>query len=385
MKVSCFVHDLSSNPIVRAYPIIKAIQKLGFEVEVLGLTYNTDEIYEPYKDKFNYITIRSYLDIRWVIKNSIKLSKLATGDIIYSFKPVWGALFPALLASKFGFKKKLLLDAEDNELYDAFIGNGVKNLFKNKWYPLNPFYNKILHPFTLCAKERTIVCTSLQKRYGGTIILHGPDPKIFDPNSIPESQEELRKKFNIPPKEPTLLFAGRPVYYNGLEFVINALLLNKTFNWHLVLAGNPNSELFQMAKNKLGERCHLLGFIPNNEMPQLLKAIDVVPIIQSSVPSAEMQIPAKLLEAMSMKKAVIGTPVADIPLILGKDNVNKNGWIVERSLEAFANTLHEIYIDKKELILRGENARNYFLENASIDIISKRLKPLLMKEFLNKV
>mgnify|MGYP001548005605 FL=1 len=59
MKVSLFVHELSGNPIVRAYPIAKAIEYLGHEVEVLGLTYNTDKIYEPYKNEFEYKTVRS--------------------------------------------------------------------------------------------------------------------------------------------------------------------------------------------------------------------------------------------------------------------------------------------------------------------------------------
>lgn len=251
MKVSLFAHDLGNNAIVRVVPIAKAIQSLGHEVEILGLTYNTDKIYEPYKDTFDYKTIRSYLDIRWVIINSRKLAKLATGDIAYAFKPLWDSFFPALLYSRFGLKRRLILDAEDNELYDAFIGNGWKDLWKNKFYPINPVYNKLLHPLTGIVKRKTVANTSLQKRYGGQIILHGPNAQQFDPSKF-EDKISLRKKYNIPFHAPTLVFAGKPVFYNGLESVTAALLHPAASDWHFVLAGNKENEAFKKVKNTLG-------------------------------------------------------------------------------------------------------------------------------------
>ena len=328
MKVSLFVHNLSSNPIVRAYPIAKALEMLGYEVEILGLTFNTDKIYEPYKDEFKYITIRSYLDIRWVIINARKLSKLATGDIIYAFKPLWSSLYPAILASRFGRKKRLLLDAEDNELWDAFIGNGFKTFFKNPFYPDNPIYAKILHPATWFIKRKTVVCRSLQKRYGGIIVLHGPDIKRVKSDNIKKTHNEIKKKHNIPTNVFIVLFAGRPVYYNGLETIIDTLNNNTTKKWHLALAGNSKNNLFLKAKKVLKERCHLIGYVPNNNMPEIINIADVVPIIQSPNKVTNMQIPAKLLEAMSLGKIIISTKVADIPEILGLNNNKQRGFII---------------------------------------------------------
>lgn len=371
MKVSLFVHELSGNGIVRAYPIAKAIEHLGHEVEVLGLTYNTDKIYEPYKDAFEYKALRSYLDIRWVIINGRKVAKLAEGDIAYSFKGIWDSYWPALLYSGFGIKHPLLMDAEDNELWDAFIGNGMKDLWKNPYYPINPVYNKLLHPFTLLAKNKTVVCKSLQKRYGGKIILHGPDSNLFDPSRF-DSISNLRKKYNLPQEARLLLFAGKPVYYNGLPFLISALKKSSTHNWQLVLAGNPESPLFLDAKKELGSRCHLLGFIPVELMPEVLKLADVVPIIQSSIPTTEMQIPAKLLEAMSMAKGIIGTRVCDIPEILGENR----GWVIDPGdTNSFVDTLKGI--DNNPYILEkyGSQCRKYYLENASVEAIANRIKP----------
>ena len=372
MKVSLFVHHLSSNPIVRAAPIAKAIQLLGHDVEVLGLTYYTDKVYEPYRDAFEYKTIKSHHDIRWVIINGRKLAKMATGDVAYSFKPLWGTLFPALLYSNFGFKRRLLLDAEDNELWDSGIGNGVKELVRHKYYPINPVYNRLMHPFTRFAKYKSVVCTSLQKRYGGEIVLHGPDAAVFNP-SLYEDKTTLRKAYSLPEDAPLMLFAGRPVYYNGLPSVLEAMLLPAAQNWHLVLAGDPENIDFRHAKNVLGERCHLLGFVPNNDMPRLLKMVDVVPIIQTPIPSTQMQIPAKMLEAMSMGKGIITTDVSDMKLIIGN---NERGWIIEYGNNTqFAELLNYIENNKNELEIRGAKAIRYFMENASVEVIAKRIKP----------
>lgn len=365
-----FVHYLSLNPIVRAYPIAKALQLLGHEVEILGLTYYSDKVYEPYKDEFEYKTIQSHEDIRWVIINSRKLAKMATGDVVYCFKPVWGTFFPALLYSWFGLKKRLILDAEDNELWDPFIGNGIRELGVKKYYPLNPVYNKLLHPFTWFVKRKTIVCSQLQKRYGGKIILHGPMAEKFNPLNYPEANV-IRDQYALPHDVPLLLFAGKPVYYNGLPIVIETLTLPEAQNWHLVLAGDVKNEVFQQAKIVLKERCHLLGFIPNSDMPLLLKMVDVVPIIQTPIPSTQMQIPAKMLEAMSMAKGIITTNVSDMNIIIGNDR----GWIIAHDDKMeFAKVLHYIHQHREILLERGKNARNYFLQNASIEIIASRIK-----------
>lgn len=371
MKVSLFVHDLSHNPIVRAYPIAKAIQNLGHEVEVLGFTYNTDKIYEPYKTEFEYKTIRTYLDIRWVIINSWKLARLATGDVVYAFKPLWGTFFPALIYSGFGIKRRLILDAEDNELWDPFIGNGWKELKKSKYYPINPVYNKMLHPFTFLVKRKTVACTNLQKRYGGIIVLHGPQAEKYNPDNY-RTVKELRLKFHLPENAPLLLFAGRPVYYNGLDSIVKTLLHAQAIDWHLVLAGDNENEAFMYAKDQLKERCHLLGFIPNSEMPEILKMCDVAPVIQTPIPSTEYQMPAKMLEAMAIAKGIITTDVSDMKKIIG----TKNGWIIPYgNINEFANLLKSIQSNTSELILRGNNAREYFLQNASIEMIAKKIEP----------
>lgn len=372
MKISVFVHDLSGNPIVRAFPLIRAMQQLGHEVEVLGLTYNTNEVYLPYRGILQYKTIRTYLDIRWVIINGIKLSRMASGDVVYAFKGVWGSFFPALLYSKFGLKRKLLFDEEDNELWDAFIGKGFSALFKNPFYPINPIYNRILHPFVFLAKHRSVVCSRLQKRYGGALILHGPDSDKYDPLRFGD-RSLIREKYGVPKNKRLLLFAGRPVFYNGLSFVTTALL-EGALDWHLVLVGNPEEQMFIDAKNKLRERCHVIGFVPHDSMPELLHMCDAVPVIQLPIPSTSMQVPAKLLEAMAMGKSIICHNVADEEEIIG----DSKGWILKnRTTGEFLDVLSEIISNPGLVASKSEAARKYSIQHTSYDAIAQKLQYLI--------
>ena len=105
MKVSLFVHDLASNPIARAAPIARALGKLGYDVEILGFLVSGDCVFKPYRDAFSYKFLPATAHMNQVLAKARRLSGLATGDIIYAFKPLWTSFWPALLASGFGKKK----------------------------------------------------------------------------------------------------------------------------------------------------------------------------------------------------------------------------------------------------------------------------------------
>jgi glycosyltransferase involved in cell wall biosynthesis len=371
-KISAFVHDLSGNPIVRAFPILKAFEELGYEVEVLGFTYNTDKVYAPYKDAFTYKTVRSFLDIRWVVKNAFKLAKMADGDLVYAFKPVWDSFFPALLYSKMGWRKKMAFDAEDNELYDAFIGYGFGRLLKAPFYPINPIFNFVLHPLTWFLRNKTVVCRGLQKRYGGHLILHGPD---IQTKSFPTPEEIIKRKVQIGINESdfVVLFAGRPVFYNGIPKLIKVFQNLPNQEFKLLLVGNPEEPLFVEAKKMLGDNCILAGLFPNSEMELIFRMAHIVPILQDDIPSTRLQVPAKLLEAMARKTAVVGTRVGDIPYLLAEGR----GVVLENDEPLFiAETLKRLNKNRSELSCMAEKAEIFAKHEFTVSAIKKKLEAL---------
>lgn len=377
-KVSLVVHDLGSNPIVRAAPFGKALISLGYEVEIVGFSYSYNDplIYEPYKDEFTYKVIRCPNDIRWVIIKSFALSKLISGDYVYVFKPKWTTLFPALISSFCGLRKRIIQDAEDNELWDSGIGNGFRSIIKSPYYVENPVYNKVLHPLTFLISRKTIVSQSLKRRYGGKIVLHGPDEKFFNPNLYTKPIELIRNDFQLPGDKKLMLFAGKPTKHKGIDIICETIKSQKCHGWDLVLAGNPDAQEFKQIKAELGSRCHLIGFIEHQKMPLLLKAVDLIPILQVKTRFSEMQIPAKLLEAMSMEKVIISTNVSDIGELLAPTNSPPRGWILNESTsQEFINTLRAIESDFEDAIERAKEGLKFYRENASKAAIAERIKP----------
>lgn len=382
-KVSLFVHDLASNPIVRAAPVARALQQLDYEVEILGPLLSGKSIYAPFRDAFSYQVLSASTRLPSVLVAAQKLSQRASGDIIYAFKPLWTSLWPALLASGFGQAKPLFFDVEDDELWvdvPTKMGNFVKKHLIRNWLDVSALrYKVLLHPLALiCPWGKTVSTTKLQERYGGRILLHGPDGSKFKPGNIELSKNECRRQYGLPIDSLLALFAGSPKSYKGLDTVVQALTHPGLDNVHLVLAGSPDHYLFQKAKSSLQGRCHLLGYIPNDQMPQLLKGVDVVPVIQRQSAFTQAQLPAKLLEAMAMKKTVITSRVGDLPLIVGDDSCSPRGWTVgaENELE-LANVFKTILSCSREVDSRRNNARRYFDDRLSVDKISTVIEGMM--------
>ena len=159
-------------------------------------------------------------------------------------------------------------------------------------------YKLLLHPLTRCCHRTTVVSRKLQERYGGTIVLHGPDQHLFNPEQPALAKDDCRRKFGLPLESSLVLFAGTPQYHKGLTTIVDALMRPKASAYILVLAGNKENPEFQRAASRLGNRCVLIGLVDNRKMPYLLAAVDVVPTPQHANAFTQSQIPAKLLEAM---------------------------------------------------------------------------------------
>lgn len=379
-KITFIVHNLSSNPIVRAYPIALALERIGYEVEVVGFLIEKNIVYQPYADKFDYKTVfignEGMLNY---LKALPKLLKLIDGDIIYTFKPRMTSFFVGLVKSRFGTKKELILDVEDDELFFTYKNwlHFLYYFFIRGWNSPNAHLKLLLlHLFLFPARKRTVVSSKLQKRYGGEIILHGPDEKVFNPGLY--DQFKTRKDFNLPLNKKLILFAGVPHEHKGVRMIINALEVIDNDKFILVCAGPHDHDLFIEAKKRLGDKCIILGMVDNSKMASLLSAVDITPMLQKRMKFTESQMPAKLFEAMAMKKLIIATDASDIGKVLGKNENEKRGFLVDYdNIDQFIVTL-KTSIENPKLIERmTENGRRFYLEEASVNSISEKLKSIL--------
>jgi glycosyltransferase involved in cell wall biosynthesis len=370
--VTLFVHDLAGNPVVRAAPLAAALAT-AFQVQVLGLLVSGPEVYAPYRGRFDFGVLRARPGIASALAAAPRLARMAAGDVLYACKPLLTTLLPAVLARA---GRPLLLDVEDDEWaerasWEGGIRGGLRRL-ADTHVP----QARIAHPLTWKADAVTVATRALQRRYGGTLLRHGPDEAAFD-RGRPDLADRaaLRRRFGLPAQVRIALFAGRPRPHKGWGVLLDALERPQAAAWHLAAAGEGHLPPFAEAARRLGGRFHFVGSVANDEMPALLACADAAPVPQRDTPFARAQLPAKLLEAMAMEVPVIGTAVGDVPEILGD---GRRGLTVPADdAAALAAALHRVAEMPGEARERAGQARRWFVENAGTGAIAAVLVPLV--------
>jgi len=368
LKVSFFVDDLSNNSIARIAPLASSIDQ-KYDVEVLGLLISGENVHEPYQGAFDYKTVSTTTHASDLFPNILRLAALATGDIVYAGKPLVTSFAPALVAARFYERRPLFLDVEDDDWQKRYGGDKPwwrfvwRDVMKGWRLGTSWKYAAATHALTGQSDRVTVVSRKLQRRYGGTLLHHARDGRAFNPARFDGGQASLRQKRNLPEERKLALFAGVPRSHKGLDTLAEALSRPAAKDWDLVMAGPRENAISQHVEATLGPRCHHLGYLSYDEMPELLATVDAVPLPQKAVVYAESQVPAKVIEALAMARPVVGTRMGELPEILGH---GQRGWVVEPECPAaLADALGDIATRPKEARRRGRAGREWFMKNAS--------------------
>jgi glycosyltransferase involved in cell wall biosynthesis len=375
LRVTLFVHDLAGNPVVRAAPLGAALAR-DHQVEFAGLLLSGDAVYAPYRGRLEARTLRSRGSAPAIALAARRLARPAVGDLVYAFKPLLSSLFPAFLAAR-RRGVPLLLDVDDDEWEASRVDQaepGARGVLQ-RLRDTHALLARAVHPLTRAAAAVTVASRALQRRYGGTLVRHGPDEAEFDPGRGGlRDRGELRRALGLPAGRKLVVFAGRARPHKGWDALVEALARPEAAGWELVAAGVAGAPA-DHARARLGARLHLLGSVPNASMPALLAACDAAAAPQRDSPFARAQLPAKAVEAMAMALPVVATPVGDLPEILGG---GARGWLVPvDDAPALAGALAAIGADPAAAARRGAAARRWFLEEASVAVARERLSAVV--------
>ncbi len=189
MKISILNFDLSNNSLGRAYILAKMLSK-KYEVEIIGPKFG-QKIWSPVAhDKT--IKYRELSRSLWDCKENI--SKI-NGDIIYAVKP-YGTSYGYALLKKLLNRKPVVLDEDDWD-FGFFLDKPTKQLMYDILHVdlfniNNPIYTYIFGKLAFLADANTVSSTFLQKKFGGTIIPHARDAKLFnvDPAQVSKLKNE---------------------------------------------------------------------------------------------------------------------------------------------------------------------------------------------------
>lgn len=372
-KATFFVRDLSGNPIIRAAPLAAALQP-AMQVQIVGRLPPGREVYAPYRGALHIEAIAgSARDPRVLLR----LARLATGEVLIACKPLPETLIPALVAQRLDAARTLIIDVEDDE-WSEMVAEPAPGLRRRLARSLSTHAvsARLLHPLTRCADGIIVATRALQRRYGGELIRHGPDESVFDPALRDRlDRSALRARLGLPEARRLALFAGVPRPHKGWDTLLAALEHPDASEWDLVAAGTYGASHHASARARLGARFHLLPFVARVDMPELLSAVDAVPVPQHDVPFARAQLPAKLLDALAMRVPVVASRVGDLPEILGN---GERGWLFAAGdAAALANALAHIAREQAEADRRTARGREWFLAEASTTANRPRLEAIV--------
>jgi glycosyltransferase involved in cell wall biosynthesis len=245
-------------------------------------------------------------------------------DVIYVSKPRLPSYGLGILAKAFR-NRPLILDCDDREV--SFFGSGNGNalvgglefasqISEPEFYnPFGALWTRNCESMVNLADHVTVSNHTLQALYGGTVIPHARDERIFDPALY--DPDQARYELGLEAGQRMILFAGTPRKHKGIQQIVAAL----------AEIGDPRNRLGVIATGDLDQVFKELGPLrswiqelpvqPFDRLPALLSAADLTCILQD--PQSEVsryQIPAKITDALAMGLPCIATTVPPLePLI----------------------------------------------------------------------
>lgn len=387
-KISLVVSDLSSSGsgrwggAVRPFLLYKALQKLDYEVEVIGFVP-----YEQRQDspppEIPIVTIPAYNYPKFIISIN-NLIKHIQGNIIYASK-LKPTSFGVALIQKFKTRCPVLLDIDDWELswhggddwtYRPSLKQFARDILKPEGAlrnPNHPVYLRLTEGLVSQADVITTHTHFMQERFGGVYLPQGKDTTVFDPSQY--NPETSRTRYNLS-NYRVIMFPGAPRPYKGVEDVLIALdQLNESDLRLVIVGGSPYDDYDHQLMEKWGHWIIKLPRLPVSAMPEVVAAAHIVVVPQRDTPAAKAQFPLKLTDAMAMGKPILSTRVGDIPEILGD-----TGYLVDASSpEQIADKIRWIFQNYQDANERGKKARQRCIECYSIDKMADILSEVINK------
>lgn len=191
------------------------------------------------------------------------------------------------------------------------------------------------------------------------VIRNGVDVNAFDPGRFMEDRRELRARHGWQDRL-VCLYAGYLDTVNGIDFLLRALrsiggdLRRKL---RIVLLGQgPRRRQIEAAAREHGDLLEFGGMVPHHRMPAYYAACDVFTIPRPSTLLAEMLLPMKLLEAMSMARVLLVSDVAAMKEVVSD---GRNGLTFAKGDQAdFVGKLQHIASHGGDFARLGDQARS---------------------------
>jgi len=253
-----------------------------------------------------------------------------------------------------------------NNLDAAFYG-GLKQLGKPIVSTMHAIGNLTIDRVIADVSDKIIVHNEFCKkrfRFNSEVIPHGCEPAETMP------REEAMKRIAVDERTPMVGYCGFISAYKGLETLIEAVskipksVLLIGGGWHAEPGTQYIASLNQMTQTLLPHRSRWLGFVPDDDLPMIYGAMDVV--VYPSVYATES---GALLMAMSHGKAVIANR---LPPFREKEKLG--ALTTFRGVNSLVKKIRKVLRDEEYRVSLEAGARAYAEANSWSKVAEKHIE-----------
>jgi glycosyltransferase involved in cell wall biosynthesis len=347
MKITILSHNLTSNAAMRAHRLGLAARHFA-EVTMLGPVKHRGAWgalpREPWIKPIEFKNLPKFY------KSALELILASDGDLIIAVKPYLASYGVGLLAAECR-DVPLILDIDDLDVALApKVAPSFDQALKDLRDPVSAIYLRVLSKATSAASGITVASTSLQARFGGTLVPHGCPVELCDPGAI--DRQRARKRFGF--DGPVVLFPGTRRTHKGVKPLAKAVARIPGARMAAICRPDDYSEPEWQSVQLIR-----IPVIPYSDLPALLAAADVVAIPQLDTEAASHQMPMKVYDAMAMATPIVASAVSDLPQVL-----EGCGHIVPPSdVGALADAICELLENPAKARALGDRARARCLKN----------------------
>jgi glycosyltransferase involved in cell wall biosynthesis len=370
VKISILASDLSDNATGRADLLARLLAPLG-EVEVVGPRFG-ETIWRPAAGgpvAYRALGVGGAARWPWFATRWRALAAQADGDLLYASKPR-ATSFGVALAARRQRLRPLLLDIDDWEV-GFFRRGGAWGTLGRALNVTNP--NGL--PWTWLMERRvgeadaiTVASRFLERRFGGTLVVHVRDTEAWDPARYERPAARAALGLGA---ERVVMFLGTPRGHKGVDDLVEAVGTVGGDTRLLIVGADTRGAV---ARRWAGQPwVRVLGAIAFDEVPRYLVAADVVAVPQRATTDTVGQVPAKIFDAMALGRPIVSTAVSMIPEILDGCGV----LVPPGNPVALAASLRRVLDDPETAAALGRRARERCRERYSFAAARAALFPVV--------
>lgn len=291
--------DLLTRPYGRFFHLPHHLAERGHDVTLLLLSYRPDPFEQRHQHDFEWISesLRPVLANRGplaYLRRAEALIREQRPDWIIGLSDTWYGILAQWLGSRHGIKT--LIDAYDN--YESYLPGAL---------PLHWAWRRALRRATALTAAGPALAERMSRgrRNPATMV-----PMAADPLFQPMNRTDCREQLGLPPDVPLVGYCGSLYRNRGIEPWFRAFerLCRQEPELRWVISGRRGPGLVIPAP--IRSRIIELGYLPDERMPLLLNAMDVLLVLNRPSAFGQYSYPAKLYEAMRCQVTVVASDVA---------------------------------------------------------------------------